>query len=77
MIQDQIRTAHELGIEEFVLGLNHIGDNQRRFDKAISMFSGTESLWLYNMPTFEPASLEFITRCAGNLQVRGIKDSSK
>lgn len=77
MIQKQVRIAHELGIEEFVLGLNHTGDNQRRFDNAMSLLGGTERLWLYNMPTFDPAPLEFITQCAEDLRVQGIKDSSR
>jgi dihydrodipicolinate synthase/N-acetylneuraminate lyase len=77
MIQNQIRIAHELGIEEFVLGLNHTGDNQRRFDNAKGVFGSSERLWLYNMPTCEPASLDFIARCAEDLQVQGIKDSSR
>lgn len=77
MIQDQIRIAHSLGIEQFVLGLNHTGENQRRFDTTVSMFGSDDQVWLYNVPTFDPASLEFIHQCAQNLQVQGIKDSSK
>jgi dihydrodipicolinate synthase/N-acetylneuraminate lyase len=77
MIQNQIRIAHELWIEEFVLGLNHTGDNQTRYDNIKAVFGSRERLWLYNMPTFEPASLDFLTRSAENLQVQGIKDSSK
>jgi dihydrodipicolinate synthase/N-acetylneuraminate lyase len=77
MIQNQIRMAHSLGIDQFVLGLNHTGDNQKRFDDAMSMVGSADRLWLYNMPTFDPASLEFITRCAEDLRVQGIKDSSK
>lgn len=77
MIQNQVRIAHGLWIEEFVLGLNHTGDNQTRYDNAKSMFGAKERVWLYNMPTFEPASLDFITRCAENFQVQGIKDSSR
>jgi hypothetical protein len=77
MIQNQVRIAHELGIEEFVLGLNHTGDNQNRFDNSMSLFGSTERIWLYNMPTFDPASLEFIAQCAKDLRVQGIKDSSR
>lgn len=77
MIQNQVRIAHELGIEEFVLGLNHTGNNENRFEKTRQIFGSTDQLWLYNMPTFEPASLEFIAQCAQNLQVQGIKDSSR
>lgn len=77
MIQNQIRIAHGLGIDEFVLGLNHTGNNQSRFDSARSMFGTTDRLWLYNMPTFDPASLDFVNRCAEDMRVQGIKDSSK
>jgi|CXWK01.1.fsa_nt_gi hypothetical protein len=69
MIQDQIRVANSLGINQFVLGLNHTGDSARRYDNAMSMFGSSDRLWLYNMPTFDSASLEFITDCAENLQV--------
>ncbi len=77
MIKDQIRIAHQLGIEEFVLGLNHTGENQRRFDSTLSTFGTTDKLWLYNMPTFDPASLDFVSFCAEDKRVQGIKDSSK
>jgi hypothetical protein len=77
MIQSQVRIAHELGIEEFVLGLNHTGDNQNRFDNVMSLFGSTERIWLYNMPTFDPQSLGFIEKCMGDMRVQGIKDSSR
>lgn len=77
MIQHQIRVAHSLGIDQFVLGLNHTGDNQRRFSNAMSWLGASNKLWLYNMPTFDPESLEFIARCAEDMRVQGIKDSSR
>lgn len=77
MIQSQVRIAHGLGIEEFVLGFNHMGDNQNRFENAMSLFGSTERIWLYNMPTFDPQSLGFIEKCMGDMRVQGIKDSSR
>jgi dihydrodipicolinate synthase/N-acetylneuraminate lyase len=77
MIQNQVRIAHELWIEEFVLGLNHTGDNQIRYDNAKSIFGSSDRLWLYNMPTFDPANLDFITCSAEDMRVQGIKDSSR
>lgn len=77
MIREQIRIAHELGIQRFVLGLNHTGDNQRRFENAKGTFGSKDELWLYNLPMFDPASLEFIKQCAQDERVKGIKDSSK
>lgn len=34
------------------------------------------SIWLYNMPTFTPASLDFLRECMKNPRVKWIKDSS-
>lgn len=70
MIQDQIRIAHRLGIKQFVLGLNHTGENQRRFDNTIGTFATNDEVWLYNMPTFDPAPLEFVRECTKNNHVQ-------
>lgn len=57
------------GIYDYVLGLNHTGDNQTRFDNTISVFGSSDRLWLYNMPTFQPASLAFIEKCMHDQRV--------
>lgn len=64
-------------ITEFVLGLNHIGDNQRRLEQALGLFGMQDRLWLYNMPTFQPASLSFIEGVVRrDWRIKWIKDSS-
>ncbi len=77
MVRDQAIAAYNSWISETVLGLNHTGDNQTRFDNATSVFGTAERLWLYNMPTFQPASLAFIEKCMQDWRVVWIKDSSK
>lgn len=77
MVRDQAIAAYNSWISETVLGLNHTGDNQTRFDNATSVFGTADRLWLYNMPTFQPASLAFIEKCMQDWRVVGIKDSSE
>lgn len=74
MVRDQVIACP--WITEFVLGLNHIGDNQRRLEQALGLFGMQDRLWLYNMPTFQPASLGFIEKCMQDWRVVWIKDSS-
>lgn len=76
MIREQVAVAHGLSCNEFVLGLNHLGDNQQRYNILRSALGTNDKIWLYNMPTFPPASLDFIRSCMSDIRVQGIKDSS-
>jgi len=77
MMREQVSIADELGCDKFVLGLNHLGENRGRFDMLMRALGTWDKVWLYNMPTFEPASLEFIKECMEDGRVQGIKDSSR
>lgn len=76
MVRGQVLAAQVLWISEFVLGLNHTGDNQRRFDYSMSVSGSKDRWYIYNLPTFPTASLKFIERCGEDMRVLWIKDSS-
>lgn len=76
MIAKQIEVAQALWARNFVLWLNHTGDNRKRFREAMAALDLESSLWLYNMPTFTSANLDFIRECMNHPRVKWIKDSS-
>lgn len=76
MVAKQIEEAQALGARKFVLWLNHTGDNRKRFREAMAALDSESSIWLYNMPTFKPADLDFIRECMKDSRVKWIKDSS-
>lgn len=76
MVAKQIEEAQALWARNFVLWLNHTGDNRKRFREAMAALDSKSSIWLYNMPTFKPADLDFIRECMKDSRVKWIKDSS-
>lgn len=76
MVAKQIEEAQKLWARNFVLWLNHTGDNRARFREAMAALDSQSSIWLYNMPTFTSADIAFVRECMKNPRVKWIKDSS-